>query len=65
MRHADVLRRAFLDEADALDAAVVARKSQANIVKEAAVDFVNDFEMARQEMLNHCTAISPTLREAA
>ncbi len=50
VRHADLPIRALFDEATARDAAFVARILRADIVEEAAVDLVNDFEMARQEV---------------
>ena len=49
MRHANLPGRALLDQADALDPPGVAGIPHANIVEKAAIDFVNDFEMARQE----------------
>ena len=51
MCHAHLPMRAFFDQADALDPPGVAGIPQADIVEEAAIDFVNDFKMARQEVL--------------
>ena len=51
VRHADLSGRALLDEADARDAGVVAGKRGADVVEEAAVDFVDDFELPRQQRL--------------
>ncbi len=49
--HAHVLVRAFLDQADALDAAFVAREAGANVVEQPAIDFKNDLEVPRHHHL--------------
>ena len=51
VRHADLLRLALLDEAYARDPSVVAGETGANVVKEAAIDFVDDLELSRQHHL--------------
>ena len=48
--HADHLAAAFLDEAHAGEAVVVAGPLHADHAEEASVDFVNDLEVTRQEL---------------
>ena len=50
IRHADLTAGTFLDQAHATDARFIAGKPDANIVEEAPVDFVNDFQIARQHV---------------
>ena len=47
--HADVLRLALLDQADARHAPRVAGKAGANVVEQPAVDLEDDLELARNE----------------
>ena len=49
VRHADLFRGALFNQTYAADAGVVTGKARAHDVKEAAVDFVNDFELAGQQ----------------
>ena len=49
--HANVLGWAFLDQAHALHAALVARESGPNRIQQAAVDLVDDLQMTRQQHL--------------
>ena len=49
--HADCLRRAFLDQADARDAALVAGEAVADRIEQAAVDLVDDLQVPRQQHL--------------
>ena len=49
MRHANLPRRALLDEAGARYASFVPREPGPDFVKEAPVDFVDNFELPRQE----------------
>ena len=49
--HADVLGRAFLDQAHARDAALVAGEAAPDVVEQAAVDLEDDLEVARQQHL--------------
>ena len=56
----------LLDQAHARDAALVAGKAASDVVEEAAVDLVDDLEMARQHDLEPVRpAISPAPRAAA
>ena len=48
IRHAHVPRPAFIDERESRDPSVVAGKFRPHIVKKSAIDFVNDFQVARQ-----------------
>ena len=50
-RHANLFRGAFLDQAHALHAVLIAGILLANGVEETAVDLVDDFEMARDDVL--------------
>lgn len=47
--HADVTLAAFIDERHAGQSRVVAGESRAHLVEKARVDFINDFQMAREE----------------
>ncbi len=49
--HADVLDRAFLDEAHARQSPFVAREAGAHRVEEPAVDLEDDLQMTRQHLL--------------
>ena len=49
--HADLALGAFLDQAHARDAALVAGEAVANLVEKAAVDLVDDLQVARQQHL--------------
>ena len=49
MRHADVAFAAFVNQRQPRHAGVVAGKPDAHFVQETAVDFVNDFQMPRQQ----------------
>ena len=49
--HADLALGALLDQAHARDAAVVAGEAGADVVEQAAVDLVDDLEVARQQHL--------------
>ena len=49
--HADVLGRAFLDQAHARDAPLVAGKAGPHRVEKPAVDLEDDLQVARQEHL--------------
>ena len=49
--HADVLARAFLDQAHARDAALVAGEAGPHVIEQAAVDLVDDLQVTRQQHL--------------
>ena len=49
VRHANLPRRALLDEAGARYTSFVPREPGPNLVEKASVDFVDDFELPRQE----------------
>jgi hypothetical protein len=49
VRHPDALRAAFVDQAHAREAIVVAWKPRADLVEEAPVDLEDDLEVPRQE----------------
>ena len=49
--HTDLVLRPLLDQADALDAALVARKAAPHVVEEAPVDLVDDLKLSRQHLL--------------
>src|SRR3954447_24405399 len=51
VRHADLSFDTLLDQADDLNTPVLAREARLNIVDEAAVDLVNNLEVARQHDL--------------
>ena len=64
--HADLALGAFLDQAHARDAALIARKAAPHLVEKAAVDLVDDLQVARQQHLEPARpAISPAPRAAA
>jgi hypothetical protein len=49
VRHPNLLRWLFLDQAHAREPGIVAGEFRAHLVEEAAVDFKNNLELARQE----------------
>ena len=49
--HPDLAQAALLDEARALDAALVAREAGPHLLGEAAVDLEDDLQMTRQQHL--------------
>ena len=49
--HADLACRALLDQAHAGETAFVAGEARADLVEQAAVDLVDDLQMARQQVL--------------
>ena len=53
MRHPDVLGAVLTDDRHPSHAAVVAGEPGANLVEEAAVDLVDDFQVPRQELGKH------------
>jgi hypothetical protein len=48
IRHAHVPRPAFIDERKSRNPSVVAGKFRAHVVKKSVIDFVDDFQVARQ-----------------
>ena len=51
VRHADLPRLALLDEAHARGSCLITGETRAHVVKEAAVDLVDDLEVPRQQHL--------------
>ena len=49
--HADLPLGAFLDQADALDASLVAGEAAPDVIEQAPVDLVDDLQVARQHHL--------------
>jgi len=47
--HAHVAQPAFIDEREARDARIVARKRSAHFIEETAIDLKDDFEMPRKQ----------------
>src|SRR5439155_20904266 len=54
IRHAKLALRAFLDEADALDASLVAEEAVPNRIEEAPVDLQDNLQLTRQHDLKPC-----------
>jgi len=51
VRHPNLVFRALLDQAEALDAPLVARIPAPGVVQETPVDLVDDLQMPRQHLL--------------
>ena len=61
--HPNLALGAFLDEAYALDASLIAGKACSDLIKQAAIDLEDDLQMTRQHHLEPLrAAISPELR---
>ena len=52
--HANLALGAFLDEAHALDASLVAGKTMPNLIEQTAIDLEDDLQMTRQHDLEPC-----------